>query len=175
MYKDSRAWNLLMTKLTDIIIIYLQTQVRSGVQALQLFDSWVGYLSEQDYKEFVVPYTKKIFATLKEDNVPLIHFGTNTAGMLKTFASVNCDVVGVDWRIPLDKAWEEIGYDKAIQGNLDPALLLGDFKLIKKRVYEMFGSLPKKEGYIFNLGHGVLQNTPVETLVRLTDYVHNKR
>lgn len=175
MYKDPVTWHLLMKKLTDIIISYLQEQVRSGVQALQLFDSWVGCLSEQDYKTLVLPYSQEIFQTLSKENVPLVHFGTNTAGMLKTFASVPCDVVGVDWRISLDKAWKEIGYEKAIQGNLDPALLLGDFSLIKKRVDEIFASLPKKEGYIFNLGHGVLQQTPVETLIRLTEYIHNKR
>lgn len=174
MYREPHTWNLLMTKLTDIIIVYLQAQVRSGVQALQLFDSWVGNLSEKDYQEFVLSHTKKIFQELSKENVPLIHFGTNTAGMLQTFASVPCDVVGVDWRIPIDKAWEKIGYEKAIQGNLDPSILLADFSLIKKRVDEIFDSLPKREGYIFNLGHGVLQTTPVDTLLRLTEYVHEK-
>lgn len=174
MYQDREAWDLLMEKLTDMIIIYLQAQVRTGVQALQLFDSWIGALSEEDYKEYVLPYVKRIFKTLRQTKIPLIHFGTNTAGMLDSFASVDCDVVGVDWRVSIPKAWEQIGHDKAIQGNLDPVLILSDFGTIKQHVDTLFNSLPKREGYIFNLGHGVLQTTPVENLKRLTEYAQSK-
>lgn len=176
MYNEPMAWNLLMKKLTDIIIIYLQSQVTTGVNALQLFDSWVGCLSEDDYRTYVLPYTKRIFQTIKAqtNNIPTIHFGTNTAGFLSTFSSVDCEVISIDWRIPLHKAWKQIDYTKAIQGNLDPVLLLSDFSLIKKHVDTIFTSLPKKEGYIFNLGHGVLPQTPVENLIQLTDYVHSK-
>jgi uroporphyrinogen decarboxylase len=174
MYSNSTAWHVLMEKLSDMIIVYLQSQVTAGVQALQLFDSWVGCLSEEDYKEYVLPYTKKICTAMFSPTIPLIHFGTNTAGFLQTFASVPCNVISIDWRISIEKAWKEIGYDKAIQGNLDPVLLLSDFSLIKKRVDEIFNSLPKREGYIFNLGHGVLQTTPVENLIRLTEYVKRK-
>jgi uroporphyrinogen decarboxylase len=174
MYKNQDAWSLLMDKLSNMILVYLSEQIESGVDALQLFDSWVGCLSENDYKEFVLPYSKKIFAELSPKKIPLIHFGTNTAGMLQSFSSVKCDVVGIDWRIPVHKAWEEIGLEKAIQGNLDPILLEGDFSLIKKRVDEIFSQLPKKEGYIFNLGHGVLPSTPVDTIKKLTNYVHKK-
>lgn len=174
MYTNQKAWHTLMQKLTDMIIVYLQTQVAAGVTALQLFDSWVGNLSEYDYQTFVLPYSKQIFEALKKDPIPTIHFGTNTAGMLKTFSSVACDVVGVDWRISIDKAWSQIGMHKAIQGNLDPALLLSDFSLIRKHVDEIFSKLPKKEGYIFNVGHGILQQTPVENLKRLTEYIHTK-
>lgn len=174
MYTNQKAWHALMKKLTDLIIVYLKSQVATGVNALQLFDSWVGALSENDYKTFVLPYSKQIFESLKSEKMPLIHFGTNTAGMLSSFADVSCDVVSVDWRISIDKAWKEINYTKAIQGNLDPALLLSDFSIIRKQVDTIFSSLPKRDGYIFNLGHGVLQQTPVENLKRLTEYVHKK-
>lgn len=174
MYTNQKAWHALMKKLTDLIIVYLKSQVATGVNALQLFDSWVGALSENDYKTFVLPYSKQIFESLKSQKIPLIHFGTNTAGMLSSFAEVSCDVVSVDWRISIDKAWKEINYTKAIQGNLDPALLLSDFSIIRKQVDTIFSSLPKRDGYIFNLGHGVLQQTPVENLKRLTEYVHKK-
>ena len=175
MYSNKPAWDLLMEKLSDIIIIYLKAQVATGVQALQLFDSWVGCLSEQDYQEYVLPHTKRIFESMTDANVPLIHFGTNTAGLLSSFASVSCDVVSVDWRVSLEKAWQQIGYDKAIQGNLDPILLLSDFATIRRHVDRIFDLLPQREGYIFNLGHGVLPMTPVENLIKLTEYVHSKK
>lgn len=174
MYQNREAWDLFMEKLSDMIIVYLKAQVATGVQALQLFDSWIGALSEEDYKVYVLPYVRKIFISLRSANVPLIHFGTNTAGMLETFASVDCDVVGVDWRISLAKAWKQIGPDKAIQGNLDPVIMLSDWDTIKRRVNTIFDSLPQKEGFIFNLGHGVLQTTPVENLKRLTEYVQSR-
>jgi len=174
MYQQQKAWNLLMEKLSDLIIVYLQSQSKAGVDAIQLFDSWVGCLSAQDYEEFVLPHSKKIFSALKKNAIPRIHFGTDTAGMLSEFSSVDCEVISIDWRIPLAKAWEVIGDKKAVQGNLDPALLLGDFSYCKKRVDQLFHSLPKKEGYIFNLGHGVLPNTPVKNLLQLTEYIHSK-
>lgn len=177
MYVQRKAWDLLMNKLSDLIIVYLQSQIAAGIQAVQLFDSWVGALSQQDYSEFVLPYTKKIFEQLKnparQHGIPLIHFGTNTAGFLSSFASVDCDVVGIDWRMPLDKAWEIIGYDKAIQGNLDPVQLFSGFPLIRKRIDQIFASLPKRNGYIFNLGHGVMPGTPVKTIHKLIEFVHN--
>lgn len=175
MYREPKGWALLMQKLSDMIIVYLQSQVQTGVQALQLFDSWVGCLSDEDYQAFVLPYTKRIFASLENLAVPTIHFGTNTAGLLRSFASVDCTVISIDWRMPLSRAWLEIGYEKAIQGNLDPVILLSDFSVIKKRIDAVFASLPKREGYIFNLGHGVLPNTPVENVLRVTEYVHTMR
>ncbi len=174
MYGETKAWQLLMEKLSNLIIVYLNAQVAAGIQAIQLFDSWVGCLSENDYREFVLPYTSKIFAALNETSLPRIHFGTNTAALLKDFSSVNCEVISIDWRMPLATAWEQIGYEKGIQGNLDPAILFADFSFIKKRVDELFATLPKREGYIFNLGHGVLPRTPIENIKRLTDYVHQK-
>ena len=174
MYSQPDAWTLLMEKLTDLIIVYLHAQADAGIQAIQLFDSWVGCLSPEDYKNYVLPYSKKIFESLRDTHLPLIHFGTNTAGMLESFASVDADVIGVDWRISLDKAWERIGHTKSLQGNLDPILLTSDWDVIKKHVDHMFEILPKKEGYIFNLGHGILQTTPVVNAVRLVEYVHTK-
>jgi uroporphyrinogen decarboxylase len=174
MYSDRRAWDLLMKKLTDMIIIYLKSQTKAGVQAIQLFDSWVGALSKDDYVNYILPYTKQIFESLRTENVPLIHFGTNTAGILDSFASVDCDVISIDWRMPIATAWQQIGYEKSIQGNLDPVVLLSDFPTIKKHVDSLFSSLPKREGFIFNLGHGVLQQTPVDNIKRLTEYVHKK-
>ena len=175
MYTDPKAWNLLMEKLTDMIIVYLTAQVNAGAQVIQLFDSWIGCLSEEDYQTFVLPYSQRIFKELKRLSVPTIHFGTNTGGMLESFSSVDCNVVSVDWRMPIAKAWKTIGYDKGIQGNLDPALLLSDFSIIKKHVDVMFDSLPKREGYIFNLGHGVLPETPLKNVIKLTEYIHAKK
>ena len=175
MYTNTPAWKLLMKKLSDMIVIYLKSQTTAGIQAIQLFDSWVGCLSDSDYQQYVLPYTKHIFENLRDTKVPLIHFGTNTAGLLTSFASVPCDVVSVDWRISIADAWKTIGYKKAIQGNLDPVVLLADFSVIKKHVDTIFASLPEKNGYIFNLGHGVLPITPVENLIKLTNYVQNKR
>lgn len=175
MYTNTKAWDLLMQKLCDMIITYLQFQVTSGVQALQIFDSWVGCLSEEDYVQYVLPHSKRIFEAVQNPSVPLLHFGTSTAGLLSSFASVNCDVIGIDWRMPLSKAWDVIGFEKAIQGNLDPVLAIGEFPLIKKQIDTIFSSLPKREGYIFNLGHGVLPTTPVDNLKRIVEYVHQRK
>lgn len=174
MYNQPEAWGTLMQLLTNSVIAYLKMQLTSKVQALQLFDSWVGALSRDDFVQYVLPYSSQIFAALTDSGIPRIHFATDTAGFLEEFASVECEVIGVDWRIPLDTAWKRIGPNKAIQGNLDPAILLADFDLVKKRVDTIFESLPQRNGFIFNLGHGVLPDTPVETLVKLTDYVHSK-
>lgn len=174
MYSDTKAWKLLMEKLTRLIITYLKAQMVAGIQTVQLFDSWIGFISPADYEAFVLPYSKQIFEALSKENIPLIHFGTNTSGMLSSFASVACNVVGVDWRVSIDTAWKQIGFQKGIQGNLDPAILLADFPFIKKKVDQIFASLPKREGYIFNLGHGVLQTTPVTNILKLTEYIHSK-
>lgn len=173
MYNHPRLWDNLMKKLTKATIQYLQYQIKSGVQALQIFDSWAGYLSREDYATYVLPHSQKIFTALRSSSVPLIHFGTGTAGFLDLFGSVDCDVVGVDWRISLDSA-RRILPGKALQGNLDPVVLLADFSVIKKKVNAIFKSIDDRTGYIFNLGHGVLPDTPLDTLIKLTDYVHSK-
>lgn len=174
MYGDRDVWNKLMEKLTDAVIDYLQLQLDAGVDAIQLFDSWVGCLSKEDYVEYVLPYTRRLFTAVSKRGIPRIHFGTNTAAFLEEFASVDCEVVGVDWRLPLEDAWERIGAGKAIQGNLDPVMLLGDFDIVKKKVDDIFSHLPRKQGFVFNLGHGVLPDTPYANLIKLTEYVHGK-
>jgi len=173
MYSQPEAWATLMQVLTESVIRYLDFQIKTGVQAIQLFDSWVGALSKDDFITYVLPYSRQIFAAFNAAQIPRIHFATNTTAFLEEFSSVECEVVGVDWRLPLNEAWQRIG-PKAIQGNLDPAILLADFALITKTVDAIFASLPQREGFIFNLGHGVLPDTDVETLVRLTEYVHAK-
>lgn len=175
MYNQTENWKSLMQTLAELIICYLKAQCREGIQALQLFDSWAGVLGRQDYVEYVLPFTKKVFDSLIKENIPMIHFGTNTAGFLKDFANVSCQVISVDWRIPLDQAVKLIGSKKAIQGNLDPAVLLGSFSFVKKRTDQMLSLLTDKKGYIFNLGHGILPDTPVDNVIRLTEYVHSQK
>jgi uroporphyrinogen decarboxylase len=174
MYGDRAGWNALMRALTDAVVDYLRLQADAGAEALQLFDSWVGCLSKEDYVEYVLPYSREVFAAVDRKGIPRIHFGTNTNVFLAEFASVECEVVGVDWRLPLADAWQTIGSGKAIQGNLDPIVLLGDFGLVQKKVDDIFAHLPRKEGFIFNLGHGVLPETPYQNLTKLTEYVHAK-
>jgi len=174
MHEQPDTWRYLMRVLTDSVLFYLGVQVEAGIEAVQLFDSWVGCLSKDDYMKYVLPFSEEIFKGLKYAKIPRIHFAVDTAAFLKEFASVDCEVVGVDWRMSIPDAWEIIGHDKAIQGNLDPALLLCDFEVIKKEVDKIIDSLPKREGFIFNLGHGVLPDTSYETIMKLTEYIHSK-
>jgi len=173
-----QLWHSLMQVLTDNTITYLKYQTESGVDAVQLFDSWVGTLTREEYVQSVLPYSQQIFAALQNAHVPRIHFGTNTSHFLEDFASVDCEVIGVDSHISLADAWSRIG-GKTIQGNLDPVLLLNsDFDVIKHKVDEIFAQidshLDSRESFIFNLGHGVLPDTPYENLIKLTEYVHQK-
>ncbi len=182
MYHEPQIWHLLMDKLTQLVIEYLKMQIKAGVQAIQIFDSWVGCLSPNDYIWYVQPYSRKIFASLKQFNIPLIHFATGSAGLLELMKDAGSDVsgnhlrgnhlIGIDWRINLDDAWKRIGYDVGIQGNLDPAALFAPKKEIKKRIYEILTRAGNRPGHIFNLGHGILPNTPVENVSFLVDTVH---
>jgi uroporphyrinogen decarboxylase len=171
MLEEPQLWNLLMRKLSDAVIEYLGVQIQAGAQAVQLFDSWIGSLSPSDYRTHVLPHVQRIFSALKERKVPRIHFGTDTGAMLKDFADVDCEVIGVDWRMELSSARELVG-KKALQGNLDPAVLLCDWEVIEKRVDAMLEDLGNRKGYIFNLGHGVLPETNDATVKRLVDYIH---
>ncbi|HUC31168.1 MAG TPA: uroporphyrinogen decarboxylase [Candidatus Paceibacterota bacterium] len=173
MMEEPRAWARLMEKLSAAIVIYLSVQIDAGAQAIQLFDSWVGCLSPSDYRKFVLPYTQSIFSALKQKNVPRIHFGTDTGAMLHDFSNVDCEVIGLDWRVDIGYAKTMIGR-KAIQGNLDPVVLLGDEKTIKENIDRIFLSLSSRNGFIFNLGHGMLPETDDQTLKRLVAYVHGK-
>jgi uroporphyrinogen decarboxylase len=171
MYGDPALWHKLMAALTEVVIRYLKEQISAGAEAVQLFDSWLGLLGPTEYEQMVLPYTKQIFQSL-QGLAPTIHFSTATTSLLPLIASSGADIVSVDWRLPLDDAWRMIGFDRGIQGNLDPALLLADAPAIEngaKSVLERAGGLP---GHIFNLGHGILPQTDPEALERLVEFVH---
>ena len=170
MYGDPPLWHELMTTLTEVTIRYLRAQVEAGVQALQLFDSWVGALGAAEYEEYVLPHVERIFAALA-GSVPTIHFGTSTAHLLEQMAGAGSDVVSVDWRLRLDRAWSRIG-DRAIQGNLDPASCLAPWPVVEREVRRVLAEAGGRPGHIFNLGHGVLADTPSDTLRRVVDLVH---
>jgi uroporphyrinogen decarboxylase len=172
MYSAPEVWRALMNKLSDVLADYLIAQIRAGAQAVQIFDSWVGALSPQDYEDFVLPYSQRLLAAAKAENVPVIHFGTNTTTLLPLMKRAGGDVIGLDWRIPLDDGWKLLGHDVAVQGNLDPALLFAPRSEIKKRVEDILRRAEGRPGHIFNLGHGILQHTPVENVKAVVDMVH---
>lgn len=171
-YQEPKIWHLLMTKLAQLVIEYLKMQINAGVQVIQIFDSWVGCLAPIDYAQYVLPYARKIFTALKPYNLPVIHFATGSAGLLELMKESGGDLIGIDWRVNLDSAWKRIGYDVGIQGNLDPAVLFAPRKEIKKRVKDILTRAAHHPGHIFNLGHGILPNTPVENVIALVEFVH---
>lgn len=172
MYSAPAVWHALMEKLSDVLSDYLVTQIRAGAQAVQVFDSWVGTLSPQDYEKFVLPYSQKVLQAAQAENVPVIHFGTNTTTLLPLMKRAGGDVIGLDWRIPLDDGWALLGGDVAVQGNLDPALLFAPLPEIKARVHDVLGRAAGRPGHIFNLGHGILQHTPVDNVKAVVNMVH---
>ncbi|GII62621.1 uroporphyrinogen decarboxylase [Sphaerisporangium krabiense] len=172
MYGEPELWHALMERLTDITVAHLRVQADAGASALQLFDSWVGAVAPGDYREFVLPYTSRIFASLADLDVPRIHFGVGTGELLGLLGEAGADVVGVDWRVPLQEAAVRVGPGKALQGNLDPAVLLAPWEAIERRAREVLAGGRAAEGHVFNLGHGVLPNTDPDRLARLTDLVH---
>lgn len=174
MYGAPDAWNLLMTKLTTVLIDYLCAQVKAGADALQVFDSWIGALSTSDYCQYVLPHMKRLFTGLKKCGVPVIHFGTGTATLLKMQREAGGDVIGLDWRIPLNEGWNLVGHDVAVQGNLDPVLLFAPHAEIEKQVTEILALAENRSGHIFNLGHGILPETPEENVEAVIEWVHKK-
>ncbi len=172
MYDDPVSWDLLMGKFCETITAFLKAQVKAGAQVVQVFDSWVGCLSPSDYGEYVLPYTQRIFRALREEKIPSIYFGTGTAGLLPLMAEAGSNIVGVDWRIALDNAWQCIGADAGIQGNLDPAALMAPWSLLSKKAAEVLDAAGGRPGHIFNLGHGILQSTPEDSVKALADFVH---
>lgn len=172
MYSDEQTWRLLMEKLTVVLADYLVAQIRAGAQAVQIFDTWAGLLSPQDYEQFVLPYSQRLIQFARAEHVPVIYFGTNTATLLTLMKQAGSDVMGLDWRIPLDEGWKLLGNDIAVQGNLDPAVLLAPWDEIKKRVQEILRRANGRVGHIFNLGHGILPQTPVDTVKAVVDLVH---
>jgi uroporphyrinogen decarboxylase len=174
MYTEPRAWHRLCERLASMIADYTQAQIEAGAQAIQIFDSWAGVLSRPDYREFALPHTRRIFEALRGAGVPLIHFSVGTAALLKDIAGTGADVIGVDWRLPLDEAWDLVGADLGIQGNLDPTLLLGPADRIEAAASDVLSRAAGRPGHVFNLGHGVLPATPVERLQELARHVHRK-
>ena len=172
MYSEPGLWNELMARLAELVVDYLLAQVRAGAQIIQLFDSWVGALSPDDYRRFVLPFSAAIFTGLRRSGVPAIHFATGTAGILPLLAEAGGDVIGVDWRVDLGDAWRLVGYERGIQGNLDPALLLAPWPVIEAGARRVIEAAASRPGHIFNLGHGVLPDSPVEHLQRLVEFVH---
>ncbi|HJP18467.1 MAG TPA: uroporphyrinogen decarboxylase [Nitrospinota bacterium] len=174
MYNEPETWNRLMGKISDVIINYLLAQIKAGAETVQLFDSWVGCLSTEDYRQYVLPHSKKIIENIKKEiNIPVIHFGTNTTTLLQSMKEAGGDVIGLDWRINLDEGWKKIGFDKAVQGNLDPLVLLSNPAEIEKRVKDILKRADGRPGHIFNLGHGILPQTPVDNVIALVEMVHN--
>ena len=172
MYTEPEAWHELLGRLAELVGRYLAAQAGAGARALQLFDSWVGCLSPADYVSYVLPHSQRTLALAAAAGVPVIHFGTNTATLLAEFARAGGDVIGVDWRIPLDVAWERIGPDRAIQGNLDPAALLAPLPELERRVREVLTRAARRPGHVFNVGHGVLPETPVTAVQAVVEWVH---
>jgi uroporphyrinogen decarboxylase len=174
MYQNRAVWDGLMDKISAMLIQYLNAQIRAGVQGLQLFDSWVGCLSPGDYEAHVLPYSKKVIEGV-DKSVPLIHFATSSSTLLERMRRAGGDVIGVDWRVDLGEAWARLGHDVAIQGNLDPVILLGPTDLIEREVKRILEAAGGRPGHIFNLGHGILPNTPVDHVKVLIDAVHRYR
>ena len=172
MYGDPDAWHRLCARLADIVADYLKAQIEAGVDAVQVFDSWVGTLNAEDYREFALPHTKRIFDAVA-GLVPSIHFGTGTATILEHMRDAGGDVVGADWRIKIDAAWDQIGHDRAVQGNLDPTLLLGPMSRMLREADDILTRVGGQPGHIFNLGHGILPSTPVEHVQVLAQHVHS--
>jgi uroporphyrinogen decarboxylase len=165
-------WRQLMTKLSEVVGAYLLAQARAGARALQLFDSWAGQLAPSDYREYVAPYTRRAIEVARVAGVPIIHFGVNTSGMLAELRDAGGDVIGVDWRIELSDARRLLGDDVALQGNLDPVALLAPWEGLRPRAQRILDQTEGRRGAIFNLGHGVLPQTPVENVRRLVEFAH---
>ena len=172
MYAEPAAWGRLMGRLAERVGRYLAAQAAAGAEALQLFDSWAGALAPEDYRAHVLPYTRRAIELASAAGVPIIHFATGTAGYLEDLAAAGGDVVGLDWRVDLDVAWARLGEGVAVQGNLDPVALVGEWEPLRRRADGTLARALGREGHVFNLGHGILPDTPPDNVARLVDYVH---
>ena len=175
MYSEPAAWHQLCERFAEMMADYLAAQVEAGVQALQIFDSWAGALGRDDYREFALPHTSRIFSALEKSGVPLIHFGVGTTAILPDITEAGGDVIGLDWRLPLDEAWAIVGHDCAVQGNLDPTLLLAPRDRLFAAADDVLRRAGGRAGHIFNLGHGVLPDTSLEQVQELAKHVHEFR
>jgi uroporphyrinogen decarboxylase len=171
MYSAPAAWHELMKKLVAVTAEYSAEQVRAGADTIQIFDSWVGCLSVEDYRRYVLPHVTDLVKRLQKTGAPVICFGTDSATLLPSMQETGAEVIGLDWRIPLDAGWQSLGFKGAVQGNLDPVLLFADWKELKKRAEDILRQAAGRPGHIFNLGHGILPETPVENVKALSDYV----
>jgi uroporphyrinogen decarboxylase len=172
MYGEPRLWHDLCTRLSGITLAFLRTQIEAGVSAVQLFDSWAGALSEADYRRHVLPHSAAVLTGLADAGVPRIHFGVGTAVLLRAMGEAGADVVGVDWRTPLDRATVQIGPDRSVQGNLDPAILFAPWPVVEEQTRRVLDQGRAAPGHVFNLGHGVLPETDPDVLTRLVDLIH---
>jgi len=177
MYGDPEAWNALMSKLAEVVRRYLRAQIEAGAECVQLFDSWVGQLSPDDYREYVQPHVKHVLSDLMSltPGVPVIHFGTGTHSLLELQRDAGGHVIGLDWRTPLADGWARVGHDRAVQGNLDPTVLFAPLEVVKKHVRRVLDAAAGRPGHVFNLGHGILPETPVDTVKAVVDLVHEHR
>jgi uroporphyrinogen decarboxylase len=171
MYSSPAAWDELMRKLVEVVSTYAAEQVGAGADAIQVFDSWVGCLSVEDYRRYVLPSTTDLVKLLQKTGVPVIYFGTDSATLLPSMKETGAEVIGLDWRIPLDEGWRNLGFAGAVQGNLDPVLLFADWKELKARAEDVLRRVARRPGHIFNLGHGILPETPVENVKALAKLV----
>jgi uroporphyrinogen decarboxylase len=171
MYGAPEAWHGLMDKLADTFAVYLRAKVDAGADVIQLFDSWIGALSAEDYREFAAPYSERVLAAV---DAPTIHFGTGAFHLLADLAAAGGDVIGLDWRVPIDRGWEVVGHDRGVQGNLDPAVLLGPWERVEKEAVDILDAVGGRHGHVFNLGHGVLPDTDAAKLRRLVELVHER-
>jgi uroporphyrinogen decarboxylase len=171
MYSESAAWHELMNRLVAVTSAYSADQVRAGADAIQIFDSWVGCLSVEDYRRYVLPHVTDLVKRLQQTGVPVIYFGTDSATLLPSMKETGAEVIGLDWRIPLDAGWHTLGLQGAVQGNLDPVLLFADWKELKTRAEDVLRRAAGRAGHIFNLGHGILPETPVENVKALCTFV----
>jgi uroporphyrinogen decarboxylase len=172
MYGEPELWHRLMSAITDTTILYLKGQAEAGADVVQLFDSWLGLLDIDSYREYVQPYTAQIFASLK-GIVPTVHFSTGTVQLLEAIGETGPDVVSVDWRLPIDEAWKRLGHRTGIQGNLDPARLMAPWTSIRDAADDILGRIDNRPGHVFNLGHGILPQTGPDMLARLVEHVHS--
>jgi len=171
MYHEPTVWHALLQKLADTFAAYVQAQADAGADVIQLFDSWAGILSPRDYDEFAAPYSRRV---LEAVSAPTIHFGTGTAGLLARMRDAGGDVIGLDWRVELDRAWASVGLDLGVQGNLDPAVLLAPWPQVEEAARDVLRRADGRRGHVFNLGHGVLPQTNPDVLTRLTEFVQEQ-
>jgi len=171
MYQDSGAWHAMMSLISRALVKYLNAQIGAGAQAVQLFDSWVGCLSPDDYRDYVLPHTQSVIQNITP-GTPVLHFGTGTASLLELMREAGGDVIGVDWRVRLDEAWQRLGHDVGVMGNLDPVALFAGKDHVRAEARKILDQAERRPGHIFNLGHGILPETPVENVIALVDAVH---